>query len=214
MKGRNDTEQRNMIHAGRESWELSYPRLTLAERNALLAFHDARKGSFDQDIVFTLLGETFSNCYLAADALEFTENEPTIYSGTVKLSQVMRAPDVGVLPTDFPALANGCVAQRPFVHGHTWSTLAVQTEGGRYARSNRASVLRTWSAGGSSLDYDEAADIWEMFRLARGMWKTFAFTDPESSTRYTNCRFGSDALEWRNSGPGENDIRVQIVQVP
>lgn len=214
LAGRDGTEQRWMTHAGRESWDLAYPRMGLAERDTLLSFFDASLGAGAEGIGFTLLGAAFTGCYFAGDTLSFTESDPTYYAGVVKLAQVVRAPDAGAVPSNFPLLANGCPMQRPYTHAHVWDTAAVQTEGGRYVRSNRTIPLRTWTAGGSAITMAEAQAIWDMFRFCRGRYHSFTFTDPDSGTQYTNCRFGADKLEWLMPEGGHSSIRVTIAQVP
>jgi len=214
LAGRNGTEQRWMTHAGRESWDLSYPMLSIADRGTLLAFADSCLGAAAQSIDFTFLGTTFHLCYLVADTLSAVESDPTYFAATVKLAQVVRAPDSGSVPSSFPALANGCPMQRPYTHGHVWDTVAVQTEGGRYVRSNRTSVLRSWTAGGAAITMAEAQSIWDMFRLCRGRFHTFGFTDPDSGVEYSTCRFADDKLEWRMQEGGHSSVQVNIVQVP
>src|SRR5436190_57492 len=90
--GDDGTEQRSMIHAGRASWLLSYNRLTLAQRDVLMAAFQTAKGSFDQTLTLSFLGTTYTGVYFDSDELSFVENEPTVYSGSVKLCQVQRAP--------------------------------------------------------------------------------------------------------------------------
>lgn len=210
--GRDGTEQRAMIRPGRESWDLSYPRLSLTQRDTLLAAHEAEKGAAGQAISFTFLGTAYTTCYFADDALAFTETDPAYYSGTVRLAQVVRAVDSGSLAEDFPALANGCITQRPYAHGQEYDTVAVRTEGGRYARSNRTGQRRSWTVGGTAITMAEAGSIWDQFRRARGMLRTFHFTDPESSMEYTAVRFASDTLEWRYVEAGHSSLTATLVQ--
>jgi hypothetical protein len=212
-QGDDGTEQRSMIHAGRASWMLSYPRLSLTERNLLIAAFETATGSVDQTLSFTLLGVTYTGCYFDADRISFVEQEPTIYTGTVKLCQVVRAPDTGTFPSDFPALANGCPTQRPYTHERGFDNVAVQTEGGRYAYYRRATSLKTWSAGGSAITNAEAQSIWDMARLAGGRFRSFGFTDPDSGVRAANCRLASDNIEWRMVDAGQNAITVTIQEL-
>jgi hypothetical protein len=73
--------------------------------------------------------------------------------------------------------------------------------------------LRTWTAGGGALTDAEAAAIWSMFKLACGQWRSFGFTDPDSSTRYASCRFAADSIDWRILGPNQNAVVVTIQQL-
>ncbi len=210
--GDDGTEQRSMIHAGRASWVLSYNRLSLTERDTLLTAHSTAKGSFDQTLTLSFLGTTYTRVYFDSDELSFVEQEPTVYSGSVKLCQVLRAPDTGSLPANFPALANGCPTQRPYTHSRAFDNILVITEGGRYARYKRATPLRQWSAGGSVLGITDATAIWDFFRRARGRFRSFGFTDPDSGDSYT-VRFASDTLDLRYVDAGHHSVNVTLQEI-
>lgn len=212
--GKNGVEQRSMIHPGRESWTLAYERLSLAERNTLIAAYEGVNGP-EQTFDFPFLGTTFANCYFDADQFTAVENAPTVIQvPSLKICQITRAADTDALPADFPALStSGCPLQLPYTHMRTFDTVSVLTETGRSANAKRAASLRTWTAGGPAITFDEAQDIWDMFRLAGGRFRSFGFTDPDSGTRYANCRFGSDTLEWRMVGAGHNAVQVTIQEL-
>ena len=212
-QGVNGTEQRWMLTTGVESWSLPYPHLSAAQRDTLLSLFESSKGAYDQTISLTFGGTVYAGLYFDGDALEFTETDPNVFAGTVKLSTVVRTADVGTLPADFPVLGTGARMQRPYTHGRNFDTASVRTEGGRYAYPRRSASLRTWTAGGSALTDSDAAAIWSMFKLACGQWRAFGFTDPDSSIRYANCRFGSDSLDWRILGPNQNSIQPTIQQL-
>lgn len=212
--GVNGTEQRIQIHAGRESWTLPYPRLTLAQRNILIAAFEAAQGAKDQALDFVFLGTTYSGCFVDWDKFSMVESTPLQVSASVTVRQVVRAPDSGAPPADFPTLTSGAKMQLPYTYGRTFDTVAVRTEGGRYVFANRAASLQSWSVGGSVISDAEAAAIWDAFRKCNGRYRTIGFTDPDSATHVSNCRFGSDILEWRYMGPGQNSITATIQQVP
>lgn len=206
-------EQRWPLHAGRESFELSYPRITLAQRDLLLAAFGAAKGSYDGTFTLSFLGTTYERLYLDSDELLFEEREPGVWSATVTLRQVRRTPDTGTLAADFPALTSGARVQYPYTHGQKFDTVAVGTEGGRYSYYNRAASLRLWSAGGPGLSDSEADAIWSMFSRARGRWGSFHFTDPDTAVEYTACRFATDSLERQYQAYNLNSLRTQIQQL-
>ena len=134
-----------MASTGVESWSLPYPRLSLAQRDSLYTLFEASKGSYDQTISLTFVGVTYTGLYFDADSLEFTETDPNLFAGTVKLCTVVRAADTGTMPADFPVLGTGARMQRPYTHGRNFDTASVRTEGGRFAYPRRAASLRTWS---------------------------------------------------------------------
>lgn len=211
--GINGTEQRWMLSTGVESWSLSYNHLSVAQRDTILSLYESSKGAFDQTVSLVFSGTTYSGLYFDGDSLAFTETDPLNFTGTVKLSTVVRAADTGSFPSDFPTLGTGARVQRPYTRGKTFDTDAVRTEGGRFAYARRTASLQTWTAGGTILTDAEAAAIYSMFKLACGQWRSFGFTDPDSSTHFTNCRFGSDQMDWTISGPNQNSIQVTIQQL-
>jgi hypothetical protein len=211
--GQNGTEQRWALTPGEERWTISYPRLRLADRDVLLAFFDAAKGAYAGDIVFTFAGTPYV-VHFEEDRLRAVEAKQGRWNVTVSLRTVTRAADVGALPADFPVLSTGARVQLPYTHEHGFETISVRTEGARYSYAHRTAAARTWSAGGTVLTDAEAAAIWDMFRLARGRWASFAFTDPDSAVRYATCRFASDTLEWRYNAKNNNSVEVQIQQIP
>lgn len=211
-RGEDSTEQRWPLHTGRESWTLAYPRLTLAERDILLAAFEAAKGSYDATLDFVFGGTTFTGCHFDPDKFSVVERNPLSWSASVTIRQVIRAADTGALPADFPALSSGALMQWPYMHDRAFDTVAVRTEGWRFAWYRRGTSLRVWSAGGAVLTDADALAIWDMFRRARGRWATFHFTDPDSLTEYTSCRFAEDKLEWRYIEPRVNAVEAQIAQ--
>ena len=167
----------------------------------------------DQTLSLMYGGTNYTGLYFDGDSLSFTESDPNLSVGTVKLSTVVRAADVGTMPADFPTLSTGARTQRPYTHGRGFDTASVRTEGGRYAYARRAASLRTWTAGGSALTDAEAAAIWNMFLLACGQWRSFGWTDPDSLLRFPNCRLGSDQIELRILGPNQNSVTMTIQEL-
>jgi hypothetical protein len=204
------TEQRWMRHQGRDSWDLTYPRLTLAERDTLITFWESAHGSADLfDFVFD--GVTYTNCYFDGDKFSAPQTSQKWRSVSLRICQVTRLADSGAMPAAFPVLSTGARVQLPYTHDRTFDTVAMQTEGGRYTRSRRG-VLRSWTAGGTALTDAEAAAIWDLFGLAQGMYRQFSFTDPDSGVVHT-CRFASDVIELRLIAPGHNSLTVGIQEI-
>ena len=203
-------EQRWQDTTGVESFSLPYAFLSVSDRDTLLSFFESSKGAYDQTISLAYDGtHTFTGLYFDGDELLFTEDRPTLFSGVVKLTTVVRAPDTGSLPT-FPALSTTAFAQRPYTKGSNFDTAGVRVDGARYAYARRTTALHTWTVGGSALTSTEAQAIYDMFRLAGGQFKSFAITDPESSVVASNCRFASDVIEWRILGPNQNQITSTV----
>ncbi|MCE5311159.1 MAG: hypothetical protein LLG20_26265 [Acidobacteriales bacterium] len=214
VTGTNGTEQRWPLALGQESFTITYPNITLAERDSLLTAFVAAKGAYAQDLDFPFGSETFYNCYFDADSFQSVESTQGRCSVGVTLRQLPAAIDNDPYDADFPALATGHKMQLPYTLQAGFDTVVVKTEGGRFRYSNRAAALRTWSAGGSLLSNADAGAIFNLFKRTRGRWGLIHFTDPDSDVHYESCRFASDVLEWRYSGPDENAITVQIQEIP
>ena len=212
MAGANGTEQRWPIHAGRESWQLTYTGIPSADVSTLAAFFDSMKGSFDGTFDFVFQTVTYPGCFLDVDQFSAVEKSGGKWDIALTVRQAKRAPDAGSLGSDFPALSTGAATQLPYTVGREFSTVSVQTEGGRFAWYNRGTVVQSWSAGGTSLTDAEADAIWSYFALARGRYAAFAFTDPESLVRYPSCRFAADTLERHYLSRNQNSIEAQIRQ--
>jgi hypothetical protein len=210
--GENGTEQRWALTTGEERWTLTYPRLTLAQRDTLISAFDAAKGSFDQTLTFDFDGATFADVHFDSDRFSAVESRLGQWTVSVTLRQVVRGADSGTLAADFPVLLTGARVQLPYTAERSFDNVTARTEGGRFAWYKRATPLRTWTAGGSVIDGNEAQAIFDQFRLAAGRLKTFQFTDPDSLVAYPNCRFASDMIEWRYISKNINEIRVQIQQ--
>jgi hypothetical protein len=211
--GQDGTEQRTQLSTGEERWALSYPSLTLTVMQTLLTFFEGELGSAKQDITFTFDGVEYTNCHIDEDTFSAVESHNGRFAVSLAVVQAVRASDAGALPADFPVLSTGARMQLPYTHSRKFDTAVVRTEGGRYTYSKRAAAQKSWSVGGTVLTATEAQAIWDQFRLARGMWAEFAFTDPDTATRYARCRFGSDTLEWRYTGYNVNAVESTIVQV-
>lgn len=213
VRGESGTEQRWPLTVGRESITLEYPRITLAERDVLLAIFEAARGAADQTLTLALEGETLQDLYFDADKFSAEEFDQGQWRVRVVLGQVARAADLSAIPADFPVLSTGNRMQLPYTHEREYDTEVVETEGWRYTYSRRATPVQSWSVGGRSLSTTDARAIWNMFSAARGQWGVFGFTDPDTDVRHAACRFATDTLEWRMLGPDENVIEARIQQV-
>ena len=104
-QGVNGTEQRWMLTTGVESWSLPYDKLSVTQRDNLLAVFATSKGAYVQTLSLVFNGTTYSGLSFDTDALEFTETSNTLFAGTVKLTTAARAADSGGLPADVPTAA-------------------------------------------------------------------------------------------------------------
>ena len=212
VRGQDTTEQRWSITPGEESWELTYQDLISSDRDQLLTFMESAKGPFDSTLQFVFSGTTYNDCFFDLSHVQFTEQKQgSLSDAKIVLRQVRRAADAGS-PGSFPVLSSGAVTQLPYTLGRSWDVVAVRTEQARSAFYNRATGLRSWTVGGPLLSDADALALWNHFRKSHGKLTTFSFTDPDSGTVYSSCRYGSDAVDWIYNGPRQNQMVTTVEQ--
>ena len=112
----------------------------------------------------------------------------------------------------FPALASGCAANIPYVYSTEFLTASVKAETGwQYAYSWRANALYRWVLQYSQLSDADWATLLAHFQAMFGRYGEFEFTDPETTTVHSKCRYDQDELERTNSGVDNNSLTVVIV---
>lgn len=171
----------------------------------------------------TRWGIYFGNMTLLSDSLSMQEpgNEPLLYTMTLACRQTRQL--VNVAPTAlaaYPTLSTGLVAQRPYTQIERFYTMTQdQASGMRYSYEYYSSGLVGFPTGalfGWKLTYNisnaDLATIESFFRGQWGRYGAFSFTDPDSGTLYSPCRFDSDILQIVHQGPNLNTVTIQIVQ--
>lgn len=111
----------------------------------------------------------------------------------------------------YPTLADGCVAQIPYVRKGVFLTAGLDSETGwRFSYSWRANPLYTWELLYSQLPDADLATLRAFFEARYGSYEEFEFVDPEDGVTHTKCRFGMDAFSMRHLGPNQHSVTVII----
>ena len=114
----------------------------------------------------------------------------------------------------FPTLAAGETTHRPWSYRRDFLTSKVEIPTGkRYAYYHRADPLMRWVVGGDSLSDADLATLRTFFLARGGNYEAFEFTDPETETLYSTCRFEGAEFKEKAIGPNENSVHLTIVEI-
>ena len=111
----------------------------------------------------------------------------------------------------FPPLKTGAIAQYPADRTLQFSTQAYRfLDGSEQRFPGLPNVLQQWTIKLDLLDEGELEALREFFLSEEGRAGSFSFTDPWTSTMYTNCSFGSDTLSLVFQGPQNGGTQVVV----
>lgn len=111
----------------------------------------------------------------------------------------------------FPTLKTGAIAQYPADRTPQFSTQAYRFVDGSEQRFPAfPGVLQQWTIQLGLLDEGELETLREFFLSQEGRAGSFSFTDPWTSTVYSNCSFASDTLSLVFQGPMNGTTQVVV----
>ena len=97
---------------------------------------------------------------------------------------------------EFPVLKTGAVAQYPASRAIEYSTRVLWfVDGSEQRYRQHPAAMRRWVIELSLLDEEEMASIEAFFQSEQGRFGDFAFTDPFSGIKYSNCSLENDRIE-------------------
>lgn len=199
----NGTEQRFVSAPILDGWVFQYAALSAADVGTLQSFFDDQKGAFDATWSLPFLGGTFTGCCFDQDDFSPVRAVNNRHSLSLKIRQTQQSESIPSVSAVYPQLSGGVIVQAPYTTARRFQTLRNDMASGkRYAFANRTTPLYSFTIQYGLITESELNTILAFFRWARGCWKAFSFTDPNSGTTFTNCRFGADQLSCRY-----NDIR-------
>lgn len=205
----NDQEQRWRSADYQESWSLTYTDLLFSEITAIRNFFVTVKGAYDATWTFPF--ESTNYTLMCFDQDEFTaeESSPGRWSVSLKVRQTAKSATYasGVTAT-FPA-----VCQLPFTQKARFRTVRNDLDtGARYSRYQLGTPLNAWSIAYSVLTATEFGSLLDLFVSAGGRYGTIQFTDPQTGTVYSNCRFDTDVFEGRYVGAFQYAVSLPLVE--
>jgi len=216
------SEQRMKMRGPLFNFELKYRRLPFTDVQSIQTWQATIKGMFDKTVSITLESTTWSNLTLMEDVHVFREDSPGLYSVEFILRQTQnRSYPVPSVGSSFPTLPIGIVTQLPWGSGIKYSTSYNDNPTGqRYPLawlgggfSGLPSVgLRSWQLNFPVISEAELAILENYFVGQSGMWGSFSFTDPNTATVYSHCRFGSDTMSIVYQSPGIVSTQLVIEQ--
>lgn len=111
----------------------------------------------------------------------------------------------------FPTLASGVSVCMPWTMRREYPNVhSDMPHGWRYSYNERGTPLHSFEieyTGLSDADLQTLKDFW----IARGgAYEEFTFTDPDTTTVHTKCRFVGDELTAVRQNYNENSVRLVI----
>lgn len=201
QRGTNAEEQRYAVRAPYAMIEATYTNLIEADRAAIQSHFETQKGMFDSTWTLAFDSKTFTAMRFMEDELAWEENKPNLWSATIRCMGLY--PAISSPPSTLPALPSGAVTQLPWSKRTRFETNYTDMESGtRHALAFRGGGLtnfptgveRQWDIRVPSTRPATAESFIKFFIDKHGRLGTFDFTDPDTTTLYTGCRFTADEL--------------------
>lgn len=181
-------------------FNMTLTEIPAADMTAINNHFASAKGKFDSTWTLDHDGFTYTGMRYEQDQISWEERGDF---WSTKLKALGFCPTFSGIPGTFPSLDSGAVTQRPWGHGDRFETLSVDMPAGqRYTTALRgggltgfsATPIRGWDLVFQTASEAEAQKFLKWFVGQNGKRGTFSFTDPISSTVFTNCRHASDEL--------------------
>lgn len=110
----------------------------------------------------------------------------------------------------FPTFTTGESVHLPFKQEiEFWNVVNRQTHGYQYAYNLLATGLKRWEISFSLSDTD-LATLQAFWDARKGSYEEFTFTDPDTATTTSKCRFDQESLSVQYIQPNENRVSVSI----
>lgn len=110
----------------------------------------------------------------------------------------------------YPTFTSGVVVHRPWRYEREYKNVHNDMPHGfRYSYNLLATPLMRWIIEYTFSDVD-LVTMQAFWDSQFGGWDNITFTDPETGTVYTKCRFDMDSLVIRHVGPNQNAVTVVI----
>jgi hypothetical protein len=218
MQMRGDLEViRDLRSRVQHSWQIPWSRLSRTNRTDLDAHFAAMRG---RKTTFTFVDpwESLQLGYEIAytvryggDSLVTSESAASRWGGSIELVEV---DDFKPFPTAtmvFPALLYGNVVQLPYQLTRYYRTELGATEDlyeYSYEDFALAAGLQRWSVGGDLLSDAEAKTLLDFWSACGGPYRSFSFTEPETSVAYAHAHFAEKTISHQLNEYNSNSIRA------
>ena len=110
----------------------------------------------------------------------------------------------------FPTFTTGESVHLPFKQEQEfWNVVNRQPHGYQYAYNLLATGLKRWEILFSLSDTD-LATLQTFWDARKGSYEEFTFTDPDTATTTSKCRFDQESLSVQYIQPNDNRVSVSI----
>ena len=211
---------RHIQHA----FEIPWNALLRSERTTEDAFMQAVRGRYLGDIAFTDTWDSRYSfpaytCRLDLDNLDMQEQDPTRWSGTLRLLEVANFKSLKSLVTAFPVLSTGAVVQLPYQMSRRYNTVIGRTPNDTEKRYENfvdcadALGLQRWAVGGDVLSDTEAADLLDCWESNGGPYGSISFTEPETGTAFAGVHFVDPQITHTVNAYNSNAVRMTLEEL-
>ncbi len=221
----NYTEQRSKTRPPLTRFVFPYAKVSAADLTSIRNFLESQKGPFDTTWSVTLGATTYSHLMSEDDSFSAVEADgsQTAYSFTLRARQTQNAGyTCGSPGAAFPTLANGLRTQLPYTQIRQYAvtrninprsgTAYTWTWFGGGLTGFPTGSLHGWVLSYPVLSDADLATLETHFRNQWGMWSSFTFRDPETSTDYTKSRYADDAFEVVHQSPNINSVTLRVME--
>ena len=117
------------------------------------------------------------------------------------------------MPTAFPILKTGAVAQYPATKSNQFGSFVVRFLDGNDQRYRQfATSLQRWIIKLDMLDETELSNLEQFFAAQQGSVGTFSFVDPWTQATVTNCSLDQDTLQYAMQGELRGTAQLIVVE--
>lgn len=115
----------------------------------------------------------------------------------------------------FPKLRSGTALQYPTSRAICSRVRVLRfVDGSEQRFATQKDFLRKWVIEYNGLDDQESTQLENFTRDQAAIGERFALEDPWDGSVRDNCRISGDGIECLYTGPGNNSIRLEIIQEP
>ena len=188
-------EQRWRPAAASMSFDIQHTKLSWADLITLRNFWVSQQG-VSGTWSLAINGSTFSNCVFIDKTFPAQEPKNRLVSITLKARQVLPEatishPTIGGAAPSFPT----GILQVPYTVTLRYNGVVVDRETGpRYLYLYDAAALISFDVTLGAITSAEMTTLQNFWNSVGGNWAPFSFTDPDTSTVYTNMRFDQAEL--------------------
>ena len=109
----------------------------------------------------------------------------------------------------FPTFEQGNSVFTPLRVARTFRNLIVENDSGfPFAYNQRSTPLMSWRMEGVTMSDNDVETLRAHWAASDGAWSTWEFTDEDTATTYSKCRYDGNELQIEHFGWNENRVTI------